>query len=147
MNHTLEPAAPWEQLGITKEEFKQRQAKVIALAAPPTNAPLEIPDATDEFLAQAAERHPELAPPEPPKRKPRRDKGTARVPKAQTLSIEAVSAMTADQAQELIRLVAARNETLKNWEDAQREAQKCEADFKLDTKALQEFIEALAVTK
>jgi hypothetical protein len=55
--------------------------------------------------------------------------------------------MSADQAQELIRLVAARNETLKNWKDAQREAEKCEADFKLDTQALQDFIEALAVTK
>ena len=44
--------------------------------------PLDIPDATDEFLAQAAARHPELAPPEPPNRKPRSDKGVQRGPKA-----------------------------------------------------------------
>jgi hypothetical protein len=82
MNHTLEPAPPWEQLGISEEEFDQRQAKVTALAAPQTNAPPEVPDATDEFLAQAAARHPELAPPEPPTRKPRSDKGVQRGPKA-----------------------------------------------------------------
>jgi hypothetical protein len=84
---------------------------------------------------------------EAPARAPRSDKGKRRALKVQTLSIEAVSAMSAEQAQELIRLVAARNETLKNWKDAQREAEKCEADFKLDTQALQDFIEALAVTK
>ena len=82
-----------------------------------------------------------------PTRSPRSDKGTKRAPKVQTLSIEAVSAMSAEQAQEFIRLVTARNETLKNWKDAQREAEKCEADFNLDTQALQKFIEALAVMK
>jgi len=82
--------------------------------------------------------------PEPPARSPRSDKDTKRTPKAQTLSIEAVSAMSAEQAQELIRLVAARNETLKNWEDAKRVAVNCEVDFKQDAKDLQDFIEALA---
>ena len=78
MNRTLEPAMPWEQLGITEDEFKLRQAQVIALIAQPAIAPLDIPDATDELLKQAAERHPELAPPEPPKRKPRSDIGVRR---------------------------------------------------------------------
>jgi hypothetical protein len=80
-------------------------------------------------------------------RKPRSDKGTKRTPKAQTLSIEAVSAMTPEQADELVRLVAARNETLKNWEDAKDEALKCAEHFKADAQALQDFLEALAVTK
>jgi hypothetical protein len=84
---------------------------------------------------------------EAPTRAPRSDKGTKRTPKAQTLSIEAVSAMNTEQAQELVRLVAARNETLKNWEGAQREAEKCEIDFKVDAQALQDFIETLAVMK
>lgn len=84
---------------------------------------------------------------EAPTRAPRSDKGTKRTPKAQTLSVESVSAMSTDQAQELIRLIAARNETLKNWEGAQREAERCEIDFKVDAQALQDFIEALAVTK
>ena len=80
--HTHEPAAPWEQLGITEDDWNQHQAKVSALIAQRVNAPLEIPDVTDEFLAQATERHPELAPPEPPKRKPRSDEGVRREPKA-----------------------------------------------------------------
>jgi hypothetical protein len=84
---------------------------------------------------------------EAPTRAPRSDKGTKRTPKVQALSIEAVSAMSADQAQELIRLVAARNETLKNWEDAKNEALKCAEYFKADAQALQKFIEALAVMK
>ena len=110
MNHTLEPAPPWEQLGISETEFNERQQKANALAhmlkeefGDPVQAqqpasiaadlsairtetkdfpPLAIPDATDEYLAQAAARHPELAPPEPPKRKPRSDKGVQRGPKA-----------------------------------------------------------------
>ena len=117
----------------------QEQAKGLPL--------LEIPEVTEIFLAQAAERHPELAPPEPPNRKPRSDKGTKRTPKAETLSIEALSVMSVEQSQELIRLVAHRNETPKNWEDATNEALKCAEDFKLDAQALRDFIEALAVTK
>lgn len=68
-------------------------------------------------------------------------------PELDAETIKAVSAMSADQAQELIRLIVARNETLKNWEDAKNEALKCAEDFKLDAQALQKFIEALAVTK
>ena len=140
--HTLEPAAPWEQLGITEAAYRERERIANQIAA-------------NQGPGLAAEVHAirEQTATMPPLdashagRAPRSDKGTKRAPKVQTLSVEAVSAMSTDQAQELIRLVAARNETLKNWEDAQREAQKCEADFKLDTKALQEFIEALAVTK
>jgi hypothetical protein len=98
MTHT--PAPPWEQLGISEEEWNKRQREVKQLthsaSAQPSIAadlsairtetkdfpPLAIPDATDEYLAQAAARHPELAPPEPPKRKPRSDKGVQRGPKA-----------------------------------------------------------------
>jgi len=141
ITHTLEPAAPWEQLGITEAAYRERERIANQLAAS-QKGPDE-PEA--ENSAQSADK-PSIAA-EAPARAPRSDKGTKRAPKVQTLSIETVSAMSTDQAQELIRLIAARNETLKNWEDAQREAQKCEADFKLDAKALQEFIEALAVTK
>jgi hypothetical protein len=79
-----------------------------------------------------------------PERSPRSDKGTKRTPKAQTVSMETLGAMSTDQTEELIRLVGARAETLKKWEEAQREAQMCEIDFKLSAKALQDFIEALA---
>ena len=84
---------------------------------------------------------------EAPARAPRSDKGKRRALKVQTLSIEAVSAMSTEQAQELIRLVAARNETLKNLEDAKDEALKCAEYFKADAQELQKFIEALAVMK
>ena len=142
MSHTLEPAAPWEQLGITEAAYRERERianQIVANQGPGLAAEVHAIREQTAALPPLDASHASRA--------PRSDKGTKRAPKVQTLSIEAVSAMTADQAQELIRLVAARNETLKNWEDAQREAQKCEADFKLDTKALQEFIEALAVTK
>ena len=82
MTHSIQPAEPWEQLGISEEDWNQRQAKVSALTAHPAYAPLEIPDVTDEFLKQAAMRHPELTPPAPQRRKPRSDKGVRRGPKA-----------------------------------------------------------------
>ena len=95
--HKLEPAPPWEQLGVSEDEFKEKQQKANALAhmlkeefgdpvqprqSESITAPLDIPDATDEYLAQAAERHPELAPPDPATRKPRSDRGVKRGPKA-----------------------------------------------------------------
>ncbi len=71
--------------------------------------PLDIPDATDEFLAQAAARHPELAPPEPPNRKPRSDKGVQRGPKAPgeettAITVELTAIQYADLEREAARV-------------------------------------------
>ncbi len=154
MNHKLEPATPWEQLGITEEEFNQKQEKANALAHM-LKEEFGNPVQPQQSTSIAAELHSireqtkELPPMDASKttRKPRSDKGTARVPKAQALSIEAVSAMSADQAQDLIRLVAARTEALKVWEAAKRETEERGEEFKQSAKALQDFIAALAVTK
>jgi hypothetical protein len=84
---------------------------------------------------------------EAPTRAPRSDKGTKRTPKVRTLSIEAVSEMSTEEAQELILLVAARSETLKHWEDSREVTESRKADFTLAAEALQKFIESLAVGK
>jgi len=80
-----------------------------------------------------------------PTRSPRSDKGTKRTPKAQTLSIEAVNAMTPKQAEELVRLVKQRGDFLGAWEDAKSEAASRELGFKAAAKDLQDFIEAFTV--
>ena len=158
--HKLEPAAPWEQLGITEEEFNQKQEKANALAhmlkkefgdpiqpQQPASIAAELHAIREQTKDLPPVETPAPTSPSKPARKPRSDKGTGRVPKTQTLSIEAVSAMTADQAQDLIRLVASRTEALKVWEEAKRDTEVCGEEFKQSAKSLQDFIAALAVDK
>jgi len=138
MKYSFNPAPPWEQLGISEEEWNKLQREVEQLThSASAQKPIDPNDPSEHIQRFGHDA--------PPTRKPRSDKDTPRTPKAQMLSVEAVSAMSTDQVQELIRLVGARNERLKNWEDAQKQAQRCEADFKHSSEALLEFIEALAV--
>ena len=70
MTHT--PAPPWEQLGITDEEFNDKQRKVSALAH----------DISQEFGDPVSLPEPTPSAPPTTTRKPRSDKGVQRGPKA-----------------------------------------------------------------
>lgn len=90
MNHTLEPAPPWEQLGISEEEFNERKAKVEAIFSaqqgpgnPSAGNSAQFPSISDPDPIREAAQDAEIERQERrATRKPRSDKGVQRGPKA-----------------------------------------------------------------
>ena len=56
MNHTLEPAPPWEQLGISEEQFNQRKSKVSVLVSDTADGNYVPVDASTSIKAAKPER-------------------------------------------------------------------------------------------
>ena len=127
MNHTLEPAPPWEQLGISETEFNERQQKANALAhmlkeefgdpvqeQQPTSFAVEINSIREETK--------DLPPLDASKttRKPRSDKGVQRGPKAPS---EPEAAATTETTALTVELTAVQ------YADLEREASRVYRDI------------------
>jgi len=107
------PQEPWEQLGITEAEFREREERVKALTAKPATGTWASPSATAALAASQPEyQAPDPTdPPAPPaqlpstrtrSRKPRSDKGEKRPQKAACAA--PVSAFGDKAQQQVIKL-------------------------------------------